>query len=221
MLYKIITTQPAVYDSFLQNGLIGRGINRKIIDVKIFDLHNFALDKHKSVDDTPSGGGAGMVLRVDVMDRAIKKLKGCRKVKTILLTPQGKKFTQRDAERLAQEKELILIAGRFEGYDERIRSLVDEEISIGDFVLTAGDLPSQVIIDAISRQVPNFIEKEASIKEESFADNLLEYPQYTRPEDFQGQKIPEILLSGNHEKIKKWRQEQAQEKTKLRRPDLG
>lgn len=228
MTFKIITTQPAVYESFLKNGLIARGIDKKIISIELFNLHDFALDKHKTVDDTPSGGGAGMVLKVDVMDRAIKKIKGKIKSKVILMTPQGKTFNQRDAERLAKwaqgpsslGREIIFIAGRFEGYDERIRGLVDEEISVGDFVLTSGDLPTQMIIDAISRQIPKFIEKEASIKEESFLNNLLEYPQYTRPENFKGQKIPEILLSGNHEKIAKWRKEQAKEKTKLRRPDL-
>jgi len=220
MTFKIITTQPAVYGSFLKNGLIARGIDKKIISIELFNLHDFALDKHKTIDDTPSGGGAGMVLKVDVMDQAIKKIKGKIKVKVILLTPQGKKFVQKDAQRLSQEKEIIFVAGRFEGYDERIRSLVDEEISIGDFVLTSGDLPAQIIIDAIARQIPKFIEKEASIKEESFDNNLLEYPQYTRPENFKGQKIPEILLSGNHERIAKWRKEQAKEKTKLRRPDL-
>lgn len=220
MKFKIVTTQLAIYESFLKNGLIARGIDKKIISVELFNLHDFARDKHKTVDDTPSGGGAGMVLKVDVMDGAIRKMKGKRKTKVILLTPQGKTFNQRDAERLSKEKEIIMIAGRFEGYDERIRGLVDEEISIGDFVLTSGDLPAQMIIDAISRQIPMFIEKEASIKEESFLNNLLEYPQYTRPENFKGQKIPEILLSGNHEKIAKWRKEQAKEKTKLRRPDL-
>lgn len=220
MKYSIITTQPLVYDSFLQNGLIARGINKKIIDIAVFNLHDFALDKHKTIDDTPSGGGAGMVLKVDVMDRAIKSIKSI-KSKVILLTPQGKKFTQKDALRLAREENIILIAGRFEGFDERIRGLVNEEISIGDFVLTSGDLPAQIIIDAVSRQISGFIERKESIEEESFVDNLLEYPQYTRPEDFQGQKIPDILVSGNHAEIKKWRHDMALEKTQSRRPDLG
>lgn len=224
MKYKIVTTQPQIYDSFLKTGLISRGIEKRIIEIELFNLHDFAFDKHKSIDDTPYGGGAGMVLRVDVVTNALKKIKGRKKTKTILLTPQGKKFTQSDAKRFSKEKELIFIAGRFEGYDERIRTLVDEEISIGDFVVTSGDLPAQIVIDAISRQIPKFIEKKASIEEESFsfkdANNLLEYPQYTRPENFKGQKIPEILLSGNHEKIDKWRSKKAKEKTKLRRPDL-
>lgn len=234
MKYNIVTTQPAVYESFLQNGLISRGIDKKIIKIELFNLHDFALDKHKTIDDTPSGGGAGMVLKVDVMARAIKSIKSVGlkkqsaeisdeiiKSKVILLTPQGKTFTQKDAVRLAREENIILIAGRFEGFDERIRGLVDEEISIGDFVLTSGDLPAQIIIDAVSRQISGFIERKESIEEESFVDNLLEYPQYTRPEDFEGQKIPDILVSGNHTKIKKWRHDMAQEKTKVRRPDLG
>jgi tRNA (guanine37-N1)-methyltransferase len=219
MTYKIITTQPGIYDSFMNTGLIARGINRNIIDIEIYNLHNYAEDAHRSVDDTPYGGGPGMVLKVDVMAKAIDKIKTA-KSKVILLCPQGKNFVQADAKRFAQETDLILIAGRFEGYDERIRDLVDEEISLGDFVLTSGDLPAQVIIDATSRQIPGFIEKNESITEESFENNLLEYPQYTRPETFNGKKIPEILLSGNHAAIAKWRREKAIEKTRIRRPDI-
>jgi tRNA (guanine37-N1)-methyltransferase len=219
MNYKIISTQPSIYDSFLQTGLIARAIEKKIIKIKIINLHDHALDKHQSIDDTPYGGGAGMVLKVDVMDRALNQIK-VKKCKKILLTPQGKKFVQADAVRLAQEKDIVFIAGRFEGYDERIRDLVDEEISLGDFVLTSGDLPAMVMIDAISRQIPGFIEKTASIIEESFSENLLEYPQYTRPENFKGKKVPEILLSGDHQKISQFRKREALEKTKKQRPDL-
>ena len=141
MIFRIITTQPNIYDSFLKNGLIARGLLKKIINIKLYDLHDFAFDKHRTIDDTPAGGGAGMVLKVDVMANAINKIRDPNdKCRIILLTPQGKKFEQSDAKRLAKEKNIILIAGRFEGYDERIRDLVDEEISIGDFVLTYGDL---------------------------------------------------------------------------------
>jgi tRNA (guanine37-N1)-methyltransferase len=231
MTFKIITTQFGAYDSFLQTGLIGRGLERKIIQINIHNLHDFAFDAHKSIDDTPAGGGAGMVLKVDVMANAIHRIKNKElgiKRKTILLTPQGKKFEQKDAERLSKEDNLILIAGRFEGYDERIRDLVDEEISIGDYVLTSGDLPAMVIIDAVSRQIPGFIDREESIQEESFSlstDNsklstLLEYPQYTRPVDFKGKKIPEVLLSGNHAAIAQWRKNQALKKTSEKRPEL-
>jgi len=224
MKYQIITTQPDIYNSFLKTGLIARGIDRNIINIKIHNLHDSAFDSHRSVDDTPYGGGAGMVLRVDVMAEAISKIKdqkSCLKAKTILLTPQGKKFIQKDAKRLSKYQNLILISGRFEGYDERIRDLVDEEISIGDYVLTSGDLPAMVLIDAISRQIPGFIDRKESIQEESFSDNLLEYPQYTRPLEFKGKKVPKILLSGNHQKVADWRKNEGIKRTKNRRPDLS
>jgi len=229
MKYNIITTQLQIYESFLKTGLIARGLDKKIIEIKLFNLHDFALNRHRSIDDNPYGGGAGMILRVDVMDRAIEKLKTQNsKLKTILLTPQGNIFKQKDAQRLAKQKELILIAGRFEGYDERIRDLADEEISIGDYILTNGDLAAMVLIDAISRQIPSFIEKSESIKNESFnpitlnakRSTLLEYPQYTRPFDYRDKQVPEILLSGDHQKIKTWREKQAIQRTQKRRPDL-
>ena len=224
MTYSIITTQPGIYDAFLKTGLISRGIGKKIIDIEICNLYDFTFDAHRSIDDTPYGGGAGMVIKVDVVKNAIdsiKKQDTRNKIQTILLTPQGKKFTQADVKRLTKFDNLILIAGRFEGYDERIRDLVDEEISIGDYVLTSGDLPAQVLIDAISRQIPGFIERKESIEEESFTDGLLEYPQYTRPEVFKNKKVPEILLSGNHEAVRKWRKEQSIKRTHKRRPDLS
>lgn len=236
MKYNIISTQPKIYESFLKTGLIARGLDKKIIEIKLSNLHDFALDRHRSIDDTPYGGGAGMILKVDVMARAITKLKGKslprrqadKKLKVVLLTPQGKKFTQKDAKRLSKQKGLILIAGRFEGYDERIRDLADEKISIGDFVLTNGDLAAMVLIDATSRQIPGFIEKSESIKNESFnpitlnakRSTLLEYPQYTRPYKYRGKRVPEILLSGDHQKISAWRKKQAIRKTDHCRPDL-
>jgi len=223
MIYRIITTQPKIYDSFVKTGLIARGIDKKIIDIKIHNLYDFGLGAHKSIDDTPYGGGAGMVIRVDIIDKALStlKLKAQKsKVKTILLTPQGKRFDQKIGKRLAKQKELILISGRFEGFDERIRNLVDEEISIGDYVLTSGDLPAMVLIDAVSRHVPGFIDRKESVQKESFEDNLLEFPQFTRPIEFKGKKVPEILLSGNHQKIDEWRKYEAQKRTKKRRRDL-
>ncbi|MFA6492567.1 MAG: tRNA (guanosine(37)-N1)-methyltransferase TrmD [Patescibacteria group bacterium] len=221
MIYNVLTTQNNIYDSFLKTGLIARGMKKKIININIFNLYDFGLGAHKTIDDTPYGGGPGMVLRVDMIDKAITKIsEGKKKKKIILLTPQGKKFNSQIAKKLAKEKELILIAGRFEGYDERIREFVDEEISIGDYVLTSGDLPTMVLIDSISRQIPKFIEKSESIQEESFEKNCLEYPQYTRPEIYKNKKVPTILLSGDHEKVRKWRQKKALEKTQKRRPDL-
>ncbi len=224
MRYHILTTQPQIFDSFLKTGLIARGIDKKIVDIKVHNLYDFGIGAHKSIDDTPYGGGAGMVLRVDVMEKALQKYMLTRihnsKCKIILLTPQGKKFDQKMAKKLAKQDELILISGRFEGFDERIRDLADLEISIGDYVLTSGDLPALVLIDAISRQVPGFIDRKESVQKESFADNLLEFPQYTRPYDFQGKKVPEVLLLGNHAKIDAWRKNAAQKRTKKRRPEL-
>jgi len=221
MKYHIITTQPQIYDSFLKTGLVARGIQKGIINIKIHSLYDYGLGVHRSIDDTPYGGGAGMVIRVDIADKALAKLK-CKnkKAKTILLTPQGKRLRQPDAKRLAKQKELILISGRFEGYDERIRKLACEEISIGDYVLTAGDLPAMVLIEAVSRQLPGFIEKKESLKTESFENDLLEYPQYTRPFEFKGKKVPKILLSGNHAQIEAWRKKEALNRTQERRKDL-
>lgn len=237
MIYHILTTQPQIYDSFMKTGLIARGIDKKIINIKIHNLYDFGLGAHKSIDDTPYGGGAGMVLRVDVIDKALGKMQNAKlksqndnlKSKIILLTPQGKKFDQNIAKKFAKLDEIILISGRFEGYDERIRDLVDEEISIGDYVLTSGDLPAMVIIDAVSRQIPGFIEQKESIENESFSlkiDNskienlLLEYPQYTRPYNFKDTKVPKTLLSGNHADISAWRKKEAEKRTKKHRPDL-
>jgi tRNA (guanine37-N1)-methyltransferase len=231
MNFHIITTQPGIYDTFLKTGLISRGQDKGVIGIEIHNLHDYAFDAHRSIDDTPSGGGAGMVIKVDVVVNAINKLKaksGKLKAKTLLMTPQGQKFTQEKAKELAKLDEIIIIAGRFEGYDERIRDYVDEEISIGDYVLTSGDLPAQVIIETTSRMIKGFIEKSESTEIESFSlqtnnyglTTLLEYPQYTRPEIFEGKKIPEILTSGNHPAVIKWRQEQSQKRTKERRPDL-
>ena len=232
MTFNILSTQPKIYNSFLKTGLIARGIDKKIIDLKVFDLHDFASDKHRSIDDSPYGGGAGMVLRVDIIDRALHDLKAKKSdqnLKIILLTPQGKKFNQKIARKLSRKEELVLISGRFEGYDERIRDLVDEEISIGDYILIDGDVATMVLIEAISRLVPGFIQKLESLKEESFTnlkidnckiENCLEYPQYTRPENYKGKKVPSILLSGNHQKIADWRLQKSLQKTKRERPDL-
>lgn len=219
MIYHIITTQPKIYDSFVKTGLIARGIDKKIINVKIHNLYDFGLGTHKSIDDAPYGGGAGMVIRVDVIKKALSKINK-RGVKTILFTPQGCKFDQKMAKKLAKLDEIILISGRFEGFDERIRDLVDEEVSIGDYILTSGDLPAMVMIDAISRHIPGFIDEKESLKYESFEDNLLEFPQYTRPFNFKGRKVPKILLSGNHAEIAEWRKCEAEKRTKKRRKDL-
>ena len=210
-----------MFEGFLNTSMIKRGISKNAIDIEVIDLREFSFDKRGTVDGKPFGGGPGMIVRVDVVDSAISNTK-CQMTKpyTILLTPQGKKFDQKKAIELSREREIILICGHYEGFDERIRDLVDEEISIGDYVLTGGELPAMVIIDAISRHIAGFLGKDESSFEESFSNNLLEYPQYTQPRNYNGKQVPEILLSGNHQRIAKWRQEQAIGKTQKRRPDM-
>jgi tRNA (guanine37-N1)-methyltransferase len=200
--------------------IIKRAQDKQLVEINIHNLRNWAKDTHKTVDDRPYGGGAGMVLKVEVMAEAIASLK-TKNSKIILLTPQGKTFNQAKAKELSKAEHVILICGHYEGFDERIREyLVDEELSIGDFVLTGGELPAMMIADAIVRLIPNVLKKEDATVSESFTDNLLEYPQYTRPEEFNGWKVPEILLSGNHKEIAKWQKEMAVRKTHSRRPDL-
>jgi len=217
MKIDIITLFPKLFESVFSESLIARAQKQKIAEITIYNLRDWSTDKHKTVDDKPFGGGPGMVLKVDVLDRMIESLPAGYK---ILLTPQGKTFNQPLAQKLSQQKHLVLICGHYEGYDERIRALVDEEISIGDYVLTGGEIPAMVIIDTVVRLLPGVVGKEASLKEESFNSSLLEYPQYTRPEKYKGKPVPPILLSGNHAAIKKWREEQSKARTKLRRPDL-
>ena len=217
MKIDIITLFPNLFKSVFSESLISRAQKNKICEIEIHNLRNWTQDKHKTVDDRPFGGGPGMVMKVDILDKALKSFpKGYK----ILLTPQGKLFNQKIAKKLAKEKNLILICGHYEGFDERIRDLVDEEISIGDYVLTGGEIPAMAVLDCVVRLLPGVVGKEASLEEESFSVGLLEYPQYTRPENYQGKKVPEILLSGNHAKITKWRTEEAKKRTKKRRPEL-
>lgn len=227
MNFFVITLFPELFENFLKTSIIGRAIKSKKISVKFINLRDFGIGERKQVDDTPYGGGAGMVLRVDVVAKALetlnKKLE-TKSTKTILLTPQGKKIDQKLVKRLSALHSplsaLVLICGHYEGFDERTRGLVDEEISIGDYVLTGGELPAMVLIDALSRQVPGVLGKQESLGVESFDNNLLEYPQYTKPAEFLGKNVPEILLSGDHKKIEIWRHEQAIIRTKERRGDL-
>lgn len=223
MKIDILTLFPKMFEGFLSESLLNRAQKKKLVKIKIWDLRKFTTDKHRTVDDSPYGGGPGMVMRVDIINRAISTLKSkvkSKKLKIILLTPQGKKFDQKMALSLSKCSNLILICGHYEGYDERIRQLVDLEISIGDYILTGGEIPAQVVIDAVARLIPGVVGKEESLKEESFSQGLLEYPQYTRPEKYKNMKVPEVLLSGNHQKIAKWRKTQALKKTKNQRPDL-
>ncbi|PIP88022.1 tRNA (guanosine(37)-N1)-methyltransferase TrmD [Candidatus Beckwithbacteria bacterium CG22_combo_CG10-13_8_21_14_all_01_47_9] len=217
MKIDIITLFPKLFESVFSESLISRAQKQKITTIKIHNLRDWSTDKYKTVDDKPFGGGPGMVLKVDVVDRALQSLPAGYK---ILLTPQGQVFNQKIAQKLSSYKNLILICGHYEGYDERIRELIDEEISIGDYVLTGGEIPAMVIVDTVVRLLPGVVGKAASLQEESFAAGQLEYPQYTRPEDYQGKTVPPVLLSGNHAEIKKWREQQSKIRTKTRRPDL-
>ena len=219
MQIDILTLFPEMFHGPFSESVIKRAQEKGLVTINLHNLRKWTKDSHHSVDDYPYGGGTGMVLMVEPFYEALKELKK-ENSKVILMTPQGFPFVQEKAQELAQCTHLIIIAGHYEGFDERIREhLVDEEISIGDFVLTGGEIPAMVITDSIVRLIPNVLKEDAT-KYESFTDNLLEYPQYTRPEDFKGWKVPEVLLSGNHKEIAKWRQKKSREKTKARRPDL-
>ena len=218
MIIDILTLFPSMFDGFLENSIIKRAIDKKQVEINIINIRDYSKDIHKKVDDYAFGGGAGMVLRVDVLYDAIMVFKK-EDSKVILLTPQGKTYTQKKAYELKNEKHLILVCGHYEGFDERILSFVDEEISIGDYVLTGGEIPSMVISDSVIRLLDGVILEESHLKE-TFENNLLDYPVYTKPKSFMGLEVPEVLLSGNHKKIDEYRQEMRIKKTKEKRPDL-
>ena len=219
MNFDVLTLFPEMFSS-LNESMIGRAVKNKKININIVNIRDFSENKHKKVDDTPYGGGAGMVMMPDVVYRAYNSLENKENAKVIYMSPQGKKLDQKKVLELSKENHLIILCGHYEGIDQRVLDkIVDEEISIGDYVLTGGELPAMVLIDSVSRYVEGVLKKD-SIKEESFSENLLEYPQYTRPEIFEGEKVPEVLLSGNHKEIEKWRKEKSLEITKKKRPDL-
>lgn len=232
---KVITLFPDFANSYTSFGIIAKAVKNKLLKFSAINLRSFGLDRRGTVDDRPYGGGVGMVLRSDVLEKAIRKSRlkindlRLKKQRVILLTPQGKRFTQADAHRLAKYDELVFVSGRYEGFDERVRSFVDEELSVGDYVLMGGELPALVITEAVIRLIPGIIGKLESTESESFADGLLEYPQYTKPEVLEIKdsrlrikelRVPKVLLSGNHQKIAEWRHTEAVKKTKKRRPDL-
>lgn len=218
MKFSVLTLFPEMFTP-LKESIIGKAVEDKKIELNLINIRDFSKDKHKKVDDTPYGGGAGMVMKADVVYDAYQSVRE-EGAKVIFLSPQGKTLNQDKVKKLAKEKYLILLCGHYEGIDQRvIDEIVDEEISIGDYVLTGGELPAMVLIDSVSRYVDGVLSEE-SIKEESFTNNLLEYPQYTRPETFHGIKVPEVLLSGHHENIKKWREEQSLKNTLQKRPNL-
>ena len=222
MRFDILTLFPDMFSSPLKESIMGRAIEKGLVQIRTVNIRDFTLDKHQVVDDTPYGGGQGMVMKVEPVARAIESVKSKNpSALTIYLTPQGKPFNQDLARRLSSQSHLILLCGRYEGVDERVRELfIDEEISIGDYVLTGGELAAMVVIDAISRFIPGVLGSERSAEEDSFFNSLLEYPQYTRPFEFRGKGVPEVLLSGNHSAISLWRRKEALRRTLLRRPDL-
>lgn len=218
MKFDILTLFPEMFD-ILKQSIIGKAIEKELININLINIRDFSKDKHKKVDDTPYGGGAGMVMKPDVIYDAYKSIKD-KNAKVIYMSPQGKVLNQKKVEQLSKRNHLIILCGHYEGIDQRVLDkIVDEEISIGDYVLTGGEIPAMVLIDSVSRYVEGVLNGE-SIKEESFSEGLLEYPQYTRPETFEGEKVPEVLLSGHHKNINKWRKEKSLEITKIKRPEL-
>ncbi len=217
MEINFLTIFPKYYEAFKTESIVSKAIQKKLININVIDFRDFTNNKHKKVDDEIYGGGPGMLLMIEPIDNALNSLD--KKGKVILLSPQGKKFTQEMAFELSKEETITFISGRYEGFDDRVRTLVDCEISIGDYVLTGGELPSMVIADSIIRLIPKVI-KESSHKNDSFQNNLLDFPQYTRPREYKGMIVPEILVSGNHKNIDQWRIEKQRENTLNKRPDL-
>jgi tRNA (guanine37-N1)-methyltransferase len=222
MILDILTIFPEMVASPLEESILGKAVRRGLIAVRIINIRDFATDRHQTTDDRPYGGGSGMVMKVEPLALAIASARSADPpAKVILLSPQGRPFSQEAAWELSRERHLTLVCGRYEGVDERVRRhYVDDEISIGDYVLTGGELPALVVVDAVARLVPGVLGCSESTVEESFADALLEYPQYTRPELFEGHRVPEILLSGNHAAVRRWRRQQSLWRTWRRRPDL-
>jgi tRNA (guanine37-N1)-methyltransferase len=220
MKIDIITLFPRMFEGPLDESILKRAREKGLVDITILNLRDFAEGKHRITDDRPFGGGPGMVMKVEPMVRCVETLKR-EDSHVVLLSPQGEKLNQTLLKQLSLKKHLILICGHYEGVDERVRQLVvNKEISIGDYILTNGAIPAMVLVDGVSRLVPGVLGHEDSASEESFSEGLLEYPQYTRPPEFRGLKVPDILVSGNHQEVARWRREQSEARTKERRPDL-
>ena len=222
MTFDIVTIFPAMVEAALAVGVVGRAIERGLLEVGIHDLRDFTTDRHRSVDDVPYGGGPGMVMKPEPIFKALDAIEArrARRPVVLLTSPQGTRFRQRDAERLGSHEHLVLLCGRYEGVDERVRSRIDEEVSIGDYVLSGGELPALVILDAIARFVPGVVGDDQSVAEDSFSRGLLDFPHYTRPAMVGDLRVPDVLLSGNHQEIRKWRKQESLERTLERRPDL-
>lgn len=250
MRIDILTLFPKMFENVLGESILRRAQEKRLVKIKVHNLRDWTFDSHHSADDKPFGGGPGMVMKVEPVYLALETIlkkgvtsnqklrinptlhlekfreakpetrKKNRKTKVVLLTPQGKKLDQKLVKKLTREKHLVLICGHYEGVDERVRNFVDEEISIGDYILTCGEIPALALIDSITRLIPGVLGHEESLKSESFENRLLEYPQYTRPANFRGMRVPEILLNGDHERIEEWRRKEAIKRTEERRPDL-
>jgi len=223
MKFDIVTIFPRMIDAALAEGVVSRGIAAGVLDVQVHDLRDYTTDRHRSVDDVPYGGGPGMVMKPEPLVRAVEQITRTRgrPDAVILLSPQGARFTQGEAVRLSGRSHIVLLCGRYEGMDERVPELVDaEEISLGDFVVSGGELPAMIVVDAVSRLVPGVVGDQQSVAEDSFARGLLDHPHYTRPAEFAGRKVPEVLLSGHHADVRRWRKRTALERTLERRPDL-
>ncbi len=215
----VLTLFPGMFAGVMDESILRRAQEKRRLELTIRNLRDWTHDRHRTVDDEPYGGGPGMVLKPEPIFEAIEELAG-ETTQVVMLSPQGQPFRQSKARELAGHEHLLMLCGAYEGFDERVRSLVNHELSIGDYVLTNGALPAMVVIDAVTRLLPGVLGDDSSSVEESFSENLLEYPQYTRPADFRGMKVPEVLLSGDHGAVEEWRQEQAVERTAQRRPDL-
>ncbi|VVA43994.1 tRNA (guanine-N(1)-)-methyltransferase [Candidatus Roizmanbacteria bacterium] len=231
MKISIITLFPKMITGFFEESIVKRAIEKKLVEVELITLRDFAIDSYGTVDDRPYGGGAGMILRIEPLYKALEKVKSeklkvknkSQNLKVIITSPKGKQFNQKKAVEYSKLDNLIIIAGHYEGVDERVLNFVDEEVSLGDFIMTGGEITSAAITDAIVRLIPGVLKKEEAILQETFSikgENLLEYPQYTRPETFNGMKVPKVLIGGNHKEIEKWQMEKALEETRKKRPDL-
>jgi tRNA (guanine37-N1)-methyltransferase len=220
--FDVVTIFPRLCDGPLGEGIVRRAIDRGLVDVRVHDLRDYTTDRHRSVDDVSYGGGPGMVFKPEPLFRAVDALRGGGDVDAVILTsPQGRRFTQREAERLSRLRHVVLLCGRYEGVDDRVRSaLATEELSVGDYVLSGGELPALVIVDAVVRLLPGAVGDEASVDLDSFSRGLLDFPHFTRPAEFRGLRVPDVLLSGNHADIRRWRKRESLARTMALRPDL-
>jgi tRNA (guanine37-N1)-methyltransferase len=223
MKFDVVTIFPRMIEAGLAEGVVGRGVEKGLVDVRVHDLRVFTSDRHRTVDDVPYGGGPGMVMKVEPFVRALDAIRAERGAPgaVVLLSPQGRRFDQGEARRLSELGHVVLLCGRYEGIDERVRELVaTEELSIGDFVVSGGETPALVVIDAVSRLVPGVVGDRESVEQDSFAQGILDHPHYTRPAEFEGRRVPDVLLSGHHAEVRRWRMTQALRRTLDRRPDL-